>query len=56
MNFFKEIIYALCPVTSFSFGFGIGELVTGDYKNAAWCLFVSAIFYLVGYLTERLSD
>lgn len=56
MKVFKEIMAALCrPFGTFGFGWAIGELLTGDYKSAAWVLFVVSILFIVGYFAERLS-
>jgi len=56
MKIFKEIMAILCnPIGTFCIGFSTYDLFTGDYKNAAWLLFVVSILFLVGYFAERLS-
>lgn len=57
MRIFKEIMASINRVISlFGFGFAIGDLFTGDYKRAAWVLFVVSILFMVGYFAERWSD
>lgn len=54
MKVFKEIIAVLCrPFGTFGLGYASYDLFTGDYKNAAWVLFVVSIIFGVGYFTER---
>ena len=56
MKIFKEIMAVLCRhPAAFGFGWATADLLTGDYKNAAWVLFVVSILYGVGYFTERFS-
>lgn len=56
MKIFKEIMAVLCrPFGTFGFGWAVGDLFAGDYKGAAWVLFVVSILFIVGYFTERWS-
>ena len=56
MEVFKKIMSVINRVFSpFCLGFAMHDLFTGDYKNAAWVLFVVSIFFMVGYYAERLS-
>lgn len=55
MNFFKEIITILTTAASFCFGWGIGDLITGDHNRALWMFFAAAIIFAVGFFEERLS-
>ena len=56
MKIFKEVMAVLCnPIGTFCIGFASYDLFTGDYKNAAWVLFVVSILFLIGYSSERLS-
>lgn len=57
MKIFKEIMRIICQhPAAFGFGWAAADLFTGDYKNAAWVLFVVSIVFGIGYFTERLSD
>lgn len=55
MKIFKEIMAIMFRFGIFGFGWAMADLFTGDYKAAAWVLFVVSIMFIVGYLTERLS-
>lgn len=57
MKTFKEVISIINRhIGCFGFGWAIADLFTGDYKNAAWVLFVVSILFMVGYFTERWSN
>ena len=56
MRILKEIIRSMQNFGSFVFGWGLGELFTGDYKSAAWILFSVSIFFIIGYFVERYSE
>lgn len=56
MTIFKEILKVILRFGPFAFGWAIGNLITGDYKTAAWILFSVSIFFIVGYFTERFSN
>lgn len=57
MKIFKEVMAILCRhFATFGFGWATADLFTGDYKNAAWVLFVVSIVFGVGYFAERWSD
>ena len=55
MKIFKEIINSTMFWGTFAFGWAICDLITGDYKCAAWILFGVSIFFIIGYFTERFS-
>lgn len=56
MEVFKKIMSVINSMFSpFCLGSAISDLFTGDYKNAAWLLFVVSILFMVGYFAERLS-
>ena len=57
MKVFKEIIGIINrTIGMFCFGWAIPDIFMGDYKVAAWLLFVVSILFIVGYLTERWSN
>lgn len=56
MKIFKEVMAILCnPIGTFCLGFAMRNLFTGDYKVAAWLLFVVSALFMVGYFAERFS-
>lgn len=57
MKIFKEVMAILCnPFGTFCFGYATYDLFTGNYKVAAWMLFVASILFFVGYFAERFSN
>ncbi len=57
MIVFKEVMAILCRYfATFGFGWAMADLFTGDYKSAAWVLFVVSIVFGVGYFAERWSN
>lgn len=56
MKIFKVILDALCRIGTFGFGFASYDLFVGDYKRAAWVLFVVSFLYWIRYIVEQLSD
>ena len=56
MKIFKEVISMINHyIGCFGFGWAIADLGQGDYKSAAWVLFVVSILFIVGYFAERWS-
>ena len=56
MEIFKEIIGIINrTLATYGFGFGLAQLLNGEYKIAAWALFIVSILFMVGFFTERWS-
>ena len=54
MKIFKKVMWSInSGVNAFLFGFAIHNLFIGDYKEAAWMLFVVSIFLMIGYYAEQ---
>ena len=57
MKIFKKVMAVMCsPLGTFCFGYATVGLFTGNYKIAAWMLFITSIVFLVGYATERFGE
>ena len=57
MKIFRKIMRVINRVfTPFWIGYSTYDLFVGDYKKAAWILFVVSILLMIGYLVEALSD
>ena len=54
MKIFKKVMWFInSGVNAFLFGLAIHNLFIGDYKEAAWMLFVVSIFLMIGYFAEQ---
>ncbi len=57
MNKFRDILNAInITLGAGFFGAGATRLFVGDYKTAAWSLFIVAILFIIGYFVERFND
>ena len=57
MKIFKDVMAILCRhFATFGLGWSTADLLTGDYKSAAWVLFVVSIMFMVGYFAERWTN
>lgn len=57
MYIFKETMGVINRTFgSFGFGFGISQILNGNYKIASFALLIVSILFIVGYFTERWSD